>query len=163
MNEITEFTDCSKQVRIWAMGVRAFIYLVQSMLLPVQGEQGFLSPAFLPHSSPVHPAIDDECSPLPLTLLPHSKLVSQLPEASTDKSCPVWLQTKHKRDLGTTSDDRKGLHVVLTSFTRHEEDVPRHYIFWAKVLTFSHYALPIKIFHVHTFVWASMYVCVCVC
>lgn len=45
-------TGCSKQVGMWGMGVRAFIFLMPSMLLSLQGEQGFLPPP--PHCPSCH-------------------------------------------------------------------------------------------------------------
>lgn len=98
---------------------------MQSMLLSLQ--QGFLRPA-LPPPLTVHPAVDDRRSrPLrSLTPLPHSKVALQLLQGSTVWSCPVWLQTKHQRDSGTTSDHQTGLHVILT---RGEEDGLRHSTF----------------------------------
>ena len=65
--------------------------------------------AFLPPRCTVHPATDDRRSPRSLNLLPHSQVSLQLLQGRTVWSCPVWLQTKHQRDSGTTSDHQTGL------------------------------------------------------
>lgn len=75
--------------------------------------------------------------PCSLTRLPHSKVALQLLRGSTVWSCPVWLQTKQQRDSGTTSDHQTGLHVMLTSFTRGEEDGLRHSTFCVKIWRFA--------------------------
>lgn len=146
-------TGCNKQACISG----TFISLVPSTLLSLQGELAFLPPPLT-----VHPAMDDR-RPLPcsLTRLPHTKVALQLLQGSTVWSCPVWLQTKHERDSDTTSDHQTGLHVILTSFTRGEEDGLRHSTFCVK-LTFCHRALPVCIFSVQTFGHICLCVSVCV-
>lgn len=67
------------------------------------------------------------------TPTPHSKVALQLLQSSTVWSYPVWLQTKYQRDSGTTSDHQTGLSVILTSFTRGDEDGFRHSTFCVKV------------------------------
>lgn len=141
---------CSMQVGIWVKRVRDFIFFLLSMLLSLQGEQGFV-PFDLPPPLAVHPSIDDRHSLCSLTWLPHSKEAFQLLQGSTVWSCPVWLQTKHQRDSGTTSDHQTGLHVILTSCTKGEEDGLRHFAFCVKLLTFYHDAPLVCIFNVQTF------------
>lgn len=66
----------------------------------------------------VHPVRDDRGSIRCSTLLPNGKVSVQLLRGSAVWSCPVWPQTKHRRDSGITSDHRSRLHVILTSFEK---------------------------------------------
>lgn len=131
--------------------------LVPSMLLTLQGEQGFLPPPLS-----VHPAMDERHSHCSLTRLPHTKVALQLLWGSAVWSCPVWLQTKHQRDSGTTSDHQTGLHVILTSFTRGERRWTQTFHILCETLTFCHHALPVCIFSVQTFGLICLCVSVCV-
>lgn len=127
----------------------------------LQGEQGFL-PSDLPPPLTVHPSIDDRHSPCSLTWLPHSKEAFQLLQGSTVWSCPVWLQTKHQRDSGTTSDHQTGLHVILTSCTKREWDGLRHSAFCVKLLTFYHPA-PSSVYIYCPDIWAHFLMCKWMC
>ena len=117
--------------------------------------------ALLPPHCTVRPAMDDRRSPRSLNLLPHSQVSLQLLQGRTVWSYPVWLQTKHQRDSGTTSDHQTGLRVILTSFTRGEEGGVRCSTFWTKLLTFCHRALPACIVDVQTFGLTRLCASVC--
>lgn len=117
--------------------------------------------ALLPPHCTVRPAMDDRRSPRSLNLLPHSQVSLQLLQGRTVWSYPVWLQTKHQRDSGTTSDHQTGLRVILTSFTRGEEGGVRCSTFWTKLLTFCHRALPACVVDGQTFGLTRLCASVC--
>lgn len=99
--------------------------------------------------------------PRSLNLLPHSQVSLQLLQGRTVWSYPVWLQTKHQQDSGTTSDHQTGLRVILTSFTRGEEGGVRCSTFWMKLLTFCHRALPACVVDGQTFGLTRLCASVC--
>ncbi len=138
------------------------LYLFHAVVrLSLQGEQGFL-PFALPPPLTVHPAMDDRHSPCSLTRLPHSKEAFQLLQGSTVWSCPVWLQTKHQRDSGTTSDHQTGLHVMLTSFTKGGRRWTQTFRILCETLVVLP-PCPCSLYIHCSDIWARWLVCECMC
>lgn len=104
---------------------------------PLTPRRTWLSPFGLPPPLTVHPAMDDRHSPHFLTRLPHSKEVFQLLQGSTVWLCPVWLQTKHQWDSGTTSEPLDRVACNANIFHKGEDDGLRHSTFCVKLWRFA--------------------------